>query len=162
MTLFAIIDFMIRAIFLSILFLLVGIGMGAYLFSGTQSRSVLRLQECRQDCLSSQEALGLLASVGIQKIGSALPFIVKETDKTLAIRHPAPRADVHYVIIPKQDIKNPHDVTQEDAPYLADAFVVMRELIEEQGLEDYKIVANGPGFQTVQYLHFHLVSDLPE
>jgi histidine triad (HIT) family protein len=142
--------------------ILLGVFLGAYLFSETQPRALLQATNCQENCLSKEQLLGLLGSVGVQKFPDLIPAVIKETDKTIAMKHPVPQADIHYVIIPKKDIKTPSDIAQEDAPYLADAFSVMRVLVEEQGLSDYKIIANGPGFQTVQYLHFHLVADLSE
>lgn len=139
-----------------------GILIGAYLFSDTQPRSFLNITECKANCLSRQEALGLLGSVGVQKFSEAFPLVVKETDSTLAIQHPFARADIHYVIIPKKDIKFVEDITEEDAAYIKDAYAVMAALITEQNLKDYKVITNGPGFQTVEYLHFQLVSELPE
>jgi diadenosine tetraphosphate (Ap4A) HIT family hydrolase len=37
-------------------------------------------------------------------------------------------------------------------------FAVMGEIIREKNLTDYQIMTNGPGYQTVSYLHFHLVA----
>jgi len=103
-----------------------------------------------------------LGSVLMQKFSGLLPLVEKETDKTLAIKHPFPRSDIHYVIIPKKDIKSVEEVSAEDIDYIIDAYATMGVLIKEQNLKDYKIVVNGPGFQTVGYLHFHLMSELPE
>lgn len=153
---------MIRYVITSVSAVGVGVLLGAYLFSDTQPRSVLNTRECGSHCLSHEEILGLATSVGIQKFSGALPFVQKETDKTLVIKHPFPKSDIHYVIIPKKDIKAVEGVSDEDAPSIIDAYAVMSSLIKEQNLRDYKIITNGPGFQTVGYLHFHLVSELPE
>lgn len=153
---------MIRHLILGGIILGAGIVLGAYLFSDTQPRSILNIEECGAYCLSNEEVLGLAASVGIQKFSGTLPFIEKETDKTLVIKHPFPKSDIHYVIIPKKDIKAVEDVSDEDTPYIIDAYYLMASLIKEQNLRDYKIITNGPGFQTVGYLHFHLVSELPQ
>jgi len=153
---------MLRYVALGLITLTGGIVIGAYLFSDTQPRSFLNIKECKTSCLSQQEILGLLGSVGVQKFSGSIPFVVKETEETLAISHPFPRSDIHYVIIPKKDIKFVEDITEEDANYITDAYAVMATLIREQNLKDYKVITNGPGFQTVQYLHFQLVSELPE
>jgi hypothetical protein len=42
--------------------------------------------------------------------------------------------------------------------FCAKTFAVMGEIIREKNLTDYQIVTNGPGYQTVSYLHFHLVA----
>ena len=153
---------MLRYFTLGIITLTGGILIGAYLFSDTQPRSLLNIKECKTNCLSQQEILGLLGSVGVQKFSGSVPFVVKETEETLVISHPFPRSDIHYVIIPKKDIKFVEDISEEDAEYITDAYAVMGVLIREQNLKDYKVITNGPGFQTVEYLHFQLVAELPK
>ena len=44
----------------------------------------------------------------------------------------------------------------QDAEYLADVFKVTGEIVREKNLVDYQVVTNGPGYQSVSYLHFHL------
>jgi hypothetical protein len=153
---------MIRSILIGTLTLIGGILIGAYLFSDTQPRSFLEVPSCAENCLSEEQILGLLGSVGVQKFPDLIPFVVMETDKTIAMKHPLPRSEIHYVIIPKKDIKAVEDITPEDNEYIIDSYALMASLIREQNLTDYKVVINGPGFQTVQYLHFQLVSELPE
>lgn len=143
-------------------FLLVGVVIGGYLFADTQPRSFLTFHRCEEGtCLGSSELIGLLGSVGIQKLPITFkPIVVLETDKTVVVKHPFPLADLHYVIIPKKDIKTAADVSATDGEYLVDAYAVMADIIRELNLVDYKIITNGPGFQAVNYLHFNLVADL--
>lgn len=135
-----------------------GIIIGGYLFSQSQPRSILSIPHC-QNCLSPTDLAGLIASVGIQKFPGTLPSVVQETEKTVVIRHPFPEARVHYVVIPKKDIKDIGSLSEEDMGYLIDAFAVMRGIINQQKLTRYKIYTNGPGLQKMTYLHFHLVSE---
>jgi hypothetical protein len=144
-----------RVITLSLLFLFVGIMIGGYLFSQSQPRSLLALNQC-QNCLRPNDLAGLLASVGIQKLPGMVPFTVFETDKTIAIKLPLQKQHFHYVIIPKKDIKNIGELSETDDPYLIDAHLVARQIIEKDKLYKYRFYTNGPGFQNVTYLHFHL------
>jgi len=162
-----------KIILASLFFLLVGIVIGGYLFNQSQPRSFLSLTRC-QDCLSPKDLAGLLASVGIQKLPSLIPFVVLETDKTIVIKNPLtevrgsgpfspvkarrPDTTLDYIIIPKKDIKDIGQISKEDAPYLLDAYAVARDIIEKEKLSNYRIYTNGPGFQDVTYLHFHLTS----
>ena len=139
--------------------LILGIIIGGYLFSGVQPRSFLTLHDCESKCLTSKEFLGLLGSVGMQKFGGAIPLVIKETDKTVAIVHPRPQARVHYVVIPKIDIKDIGDIKEGSEPYVVDAFGVIAELVRENDLSKYRIITNGPGYQSVAYLHFHLLAN---
>lgn len=138
---------------------LVGVTLGGYLFSDTRPRSFLALNRCDGTCLQTNELLGLLASVGVQRFSGLAPKVLKETDKTIVIEHPSPTARIHYLVIPKKDIKNIAELSDADNEYLIDAFKVAREIIKEQNLTDYRLIANGPGFQTATYLHFHLTAN---
>jgi histidine triad (HIT) family protein len=139
-------------------FLLIGILLGGYLFSKTQSRSILALHKCEQSCLRPNELAGLVASVGIQRFSSFIPSVVMETDKTIVIEHPAPQARIHYLIIPKKDIKNIAEASEDDKEYLVDVFRVVSYIVKEQHLEQYRVVTNGSSYQTATYLHFHLTA----
>ncbi|MBI4054243.1 MAG: HIT domain-containing protein [Candidatus Doudnabacteria bacterium] len=141
-----------------ILIFLFGAALGAYLFSDTQPRTFLEIKDCQNNCFSSQELLGLIASVGIQKYPGSPPNLVKETDKSIVIPHPYPETPIHYLVIPKKDIKNIREVSSEDQAYIMDAFAVIRAIVKEKGLSDYQVITNGPGQQQVTYLHFHLMA----
>lgn len=136
---------------------LIGIAAGGYVFSDTQRRPVIEAERCRRGCLDPTELAGLLASVGVQH-SPVLPGTVLETDRTLVIEHPRPHARIHFVVIPKQDIRNIADLTAADAGYLADAFAAIGTLVRRHQLDRYQVITNGPGYQRVSYLHFHLTA----
>ncbi|KKQ75868.1 MAG: hypothetical protein US96_C0003G0026 [Candidatus Woesebacteria bacterium GW2011_GWB1_38_5b] len=137
-------------------FLVLGIIIGGYLFSQSQPRSIIAVNKCNDSCYKSSDLLGLLASVGFTKFDNFIPNVVLETDKTIALKHPFPEARIHYLVIPKKDIKNIGEISLEDQDYLIDAYAVMSELIRMENLKEYRVITNGPGFQNVTYLHFHL------
>jgi len=142
---------------LAFLFVLAaGVVTGGYLFAHTQPRSLLSLDRCHH-CLSAKDLGGLLMSAGIQRAPGLLPDVVFETDKTVVIRNPLVLSGVDYVILPKTDIKNIGELSDQDAPYLVDAYRVARHLIEEKKLSNYRFYTNGPDRQDITYLHFHLV-----
>jgi hypothetical protein len=146
----------VRRTLLLVAVLLLGFVLGAYLFSNTRPRTFVAIRNCEGNCLRPDELSGLVASVGIAKFSKLLPGIVKETDKTIVLEQQASAPHVHYVVIPKHDIKNIGDLAESDRDYLLDAFYVMSELVREKKLTEYQISSNGPGYQTVTYLHFHL------
>jgi len=139
--------------------LVIGVIIGGYLFSDTRPRSFLAVNNCAGTCLQTNELLGLAASVGVQRFSGLAPSVVKETDKTLVIEHPRPQARLHYLIIPKKDMKNIADFSDADAAYLIDAVKVAGEIIREKNLTNYRLTTNGPGYQGVTYLHFHLTAN---
>ena len=138
--------------------LLLGVLLGAYLFSETQRRPFLTLRNCEGNCFQANELVGLMASVGIQKFPAAVPDVVRETDKTIVVDQPGAHSGIHYLVIPKKDIRNAAVLSESDRDSLADLFAVMGEVVREKKLTDYQIMTNGPGYQTVSYLHFHLVA----
>ena len=146
-----------KIVLLVLVSLCVGILIGGYLFSQSQPRSFLALNRC-QNCLTHQDLLGLVASVGVQKLSGLMPFVVFETDKTIAMKRPFASERAHYILIPKKDIRNIGEISEVDAQYLIDAFFVGRWIIEHQKLSKYRLYTNGPGYQDVTYLHFHLVA----
>jgi histidine triad (HIT) family protein len=147
----------VRMVFLMLGVLLLGIILGGYLFADTRPRSFLALNNCKATCLQQSDLLGLLTSVGIQRFSALAPSVVKETDKTIVIEHPSPQARIHYLVIPKKDIKNIAELSDSDREYLVDLFGVVGEIVREKNLVDYRLVTNGPGYQGVTYLHFHLI-----
>ncbi len=147
----------ISLIFVILFSIGVGIVIGGYLFSKSQPRSVLALTQC-QNCLTLADLYGLMASIGVQKFPRWVPFAVFETDKTVVVRDPYDKRRPHYLIIPKKDIKNIGEISEADAGYLIDAFLVARRIIEENKWSEYYILTNGPGYQDATYLHFHLTT----
>lgn len=137
---------------------LIGVVLGGYLFSDTRPRSFLAVTKCEGTCFQRNELLGLLTSVGIQRFPALIPSVVKESDRTIVIEHPAPEARLHYVVIPKRDIKNIAALSDADRDSLVDVFNVVRDIVKEKNLVDYRVVTNGPGYQGVTYLHFHLIA----
>ena len=133
-----------------------GVVTGGYLFRESQPRSFLALADCHA-CYRPNDLAGLLVSAGIQRVPGVIPRVVKETDRCLAIEHPFARR-THFVIFPKKDIRNIADISVEDEPYILDCFAVIRALVIENDLKNYKVESNGPDLQDVTYLHFHLLS----
>lgn len=148
-----------RILILMFVALMFGVVLGGYLFSDSRPRAILALNNCDGTCLHSNELLGLAASVGLQRFSSLAPSVVKETNKTIVIDHPGPQEHLHYLIIPKKDMKNIADVSDADMEYVVDAMRVAREIVREKNLVDYRLTTNGPGYQTATYLHFHLTAN---
>jgi hypothetical protein len=147
-----------KALTLVLIAFCLGIVMGGYLFSQSQPRSILAINQC-QSCLSSKDMLGLLASVGIQRFPGLMPLKVCETDKTIAMKVPFSKGRTHYVIVPKKDIKNLGEISGSNQQYFADALFVAKWIIERDKLSKYNFSTNGPGSQEVAYLHFHLFAE---
>ena len=132
---------------------------GGYLFSSSQPRSFLAIPSCEGRCARPNELAGLLSSAGIQKLPAAIPGVIADSRECFAIRHPRPEGKQHFVLFPKQDVKNIADLTPEDQPYVMGCLALAGALIRANKLESYRLHTNGPGFQEIAYLHFHIIGD---
>ncbi len=142
-----------------IIALVFGFVLGGFMMRKTQTRSLFALDSCEGTCLESKDVLGILASIGMQNLDSVIPNKIAETDKTIVIENPFPEADIHYLILPKKDIKDIGQLDEENIAYINDAYKLMNDIIVKDNLKDYKIVTYGPGYQHATYLHFHLMAD---
>jgi hypothetical protein len=109
--------------------------------------------------LNPKELAGIIGAAGIKGLSghlTVLPTVVMETDKTVVLNLSRSKDWVHYVLLPKKDIKSIASISPEDRDYLMDMFLLLRNLTEREKLSDYHVYTNGPGYQAVAYLHFHL------
>ena len=132
-----------------------GLLVGRLLFSDSKPRPLLGVLSSN-NCLSPNEAAGLLASVVVQKIPRLIPNVILETDKTIVFMHPRPRYRIHYMFVPKKDIKNIGELTDKDSEYIIDLFSTIVEVINKLEAKNYRLWTNGPEKRDVTYLHFHL------
>ncbi len=134
---------------------LAGLIVGGLLFSDSKPRSLLNIRGCR-NCLAPNQVAGLIASVVVQKIPRLIPGVICETDKTIVFKHPRPKHRIHYMFVPKKDIKNIGELTEEDGEYIMDLFSTIVAVVNELEIKKYRLWTNGPEKQDVTYLHFHL------
>ena len=142
----------------SILMFIAGLFIGKLLFSGTKPRALLTVH-ITQNGWDANEIAGLLASVVVRKMPGLIPNVILETDKTLVFKHPRPKFNIHYLFVPKKDIKNIGGLCEEDNEYLLDLFAAITTIINKDGITNYRLLSNGPEKQDVAYLHFHLTAD---
>jgi diadenosine tetraphosphate (Ap4A) HIT family hydrolase len=135
-----------------------GLLVGGLLFSDSKPRSLLSIFSC-SNCLSPNDVAGLFASVVVQKMPRLIPNVILETDKTIVFKHPRPKHRIHYMFVPKKDIKNIGELTDEDSEYIIDLFSTIVEVVNKLETKSYKLWTNGPEKQDVTYLHFHLGAD---
>jgi diadenosine tetraphosphate (Ap4A) HIT family hydrolase len=152
-------DMRIKSFMPALVVFAAGIVCGGMLFSKSAPRSFLAFADCQERCFRASELAGLVASSAIQRVPAAIPKVVMESDTCLSVRHPRPQGRVHYVLFPKHDTRNITTLTPEDVPYVLGCFAMARELVARDKLQAYRMHTNGPDFQEVAYLHFHLVAD---
>ncbi|MGZ5131195.1 MAG: hypothetical protein ACXWCU_12215 [Caldimonas sp.] len=140
-----------------------GVACGGYFFARSLPRSFLAVGDCESRCYKLNELAGLLTSAAILRAPSAIPNVELESDTCLAIRYPRSKpkakASIHYVLFPKRDAKNIASLTPADAPFVLGCLALARELVVRDKLQAYRLITNGPDFQEITYLHFHLVTE---
>lgn len=140
---------------LALFIFIAGFLVGGFLFADSKPRSLLNIFSC-DNCLALNDVAGLFASVIVQKMPRLIPNVIVETDKTIVFKHPRPKYRIHYMFVPKKDIKNIGEITDEDSEYIIDLFSTIVAIVNKLGTKNYKLWTNGPGKQDVTYLHFHL------
>ena len=86
---------------------------------------------------------------------------VYEDETVLACHDIDPQAPVHFLVIPKQHIASPAQITPENSAVVAHIFEVIAQIAAEMGLENgYRVVTNcgRDGGQSVPHLHFHVLA----
>lgn len=91
--------------------------------------------------------------------------IVYEDDQVLAFKDIAPRAPVHYLIIPKQRIATLNDASPDDQALLGHMMLTAAQLAREAGIAEdgYRVQmnVNKGGGQVVYHIHLHMFGGRP-
>ncbi len=95
-------------------------------------------------------------------IARQLPVeIVAKNDEVLVIKDIAPKAPVHYLIIPKKHITGISSLEQADIPIVGEMLLMVKKLAKGlSGSQAFRLIVNdGPDAgQSVFHLHFHFLS----
>lgn len=92
--------------------------------------------------------------------GSIPADVLYQDDKCMAFRDVAPKAPVHFLVIPRRPIPRISHVAESDAQLLGHLLVVASQTAKAQGLsEGYRVVINDGqhGAQSVYHLHLHVL-----
>ena len=87
--------------------------------------------------------------------------ILFENDKILAFRDISPQAPVHFLVIPKKEIRTINDLNEEDKSLIGELFMVAKEIAKKEGISEkgYRTIfnCNEHGGQTVYHIHLHVL-----
>lgn len=87
--------------------------------------------------------------------------VIAQNELVIAIKDIAPKAPIHYLIIPKKHIRDIQSLQKEDAPYAAAMLLMARELSMQLPHDGaVKLVMNNgaQAGQSVFHLHCHFLS----
>ena len=87
--------------------------------------------------------------------------ILFENDKILAFRDISPQAPVHFLVIPKKEIRTINNINEEDKSLIGELFIVAKEIAKKEGISEkgYRTIfnCNEHGGQTVYHIHLHIL-----
>jgi histidine triad (HIT) family protein len=86
--------------------------------------------------------------------------ILYEDDKMIIIKDIYPKANIHYLAIPKKHIPTHMDIDDKDQELMGYIHLVINKFTKEKGINSYKLVMNC-GYeagQRVFHIHFHILS----
>ena len=87
--------------------------------------------------------------------------IVYEDDDFMAFRDINPQAEVHILVIPKKEIANLNEATEEDALMLGKLQLLIAKIAKDEGIADdgYRVIlnVNEHGGQEVFHIHYHIL-----
>ena len=87
--------------------------------------------------------------------------ILFENDKILAFRDISPQSPVHFLVIPKKEIRTINDINEEDKSLIGELFIVAKEIAKKEGISEkgYRTIfnCNEHGGQTVYHIHLHVL-----
>lgn len=85
--------------------------------------------------------------------------VVYEDERSLAFRDINPQAPTHILVIPKRPIVNVGSMEDADATLVGHLLLVCRTVAKQEGLKDFRVVANSgaEAGQSVFHLHFHVL-----
>lgn len=90
---------------------------------------------------------------------------VASSDTTYAFRDLSPVAPTHVLVIPRRHIENAHELRAEDAPLLAEMYLMAQRVAESEGIaaDGYRLVFNvgADAGNTVPHLHLHVLGGRP-
>ncbi len=87
--------------------------------------------------------------------------ILFEDDDVLAFRDINPQAPIHFLVIPKKEIRTLNDIEENDKNLIGKLFIIAKQLAKSEGISEdgYRTIfnCNEHGAQTVYHIHLHVL-----
>jgi len=95
-------------------------------------------------------------------VAGAVPSVkIHEDDEILAFKDIAPKAPVHFLVIPKRHISNIMELGPEDSALMGRLVFKAQQIAQEQGCAErgarFVINCKSDGGQTIDHVHIHVM-----
>ena len=88
--------------------------------------------------------------------------IIYENDKVIAFKDINPAAPIHFLIIPKKNIKTINDIQENDKILIGELFIAAKKIAKDYNIDKngYRLIfnCNDDAGQTVFHIHMHLLA----
>tara|TARA_Y100000389_G_scaffold201219_1_gene243355 strand:- start:2388 stop:2729 length:342 start_codon:yes stop_codon:yes gene_type:complete len=87
--------------------------------------------------------------------------IIYEDDLSIIIEDISPQAPIHFLAIPKKEIKGISDMTEADTDIIGHLMLIIKKQMADKDIKDYRLVVNNgsEAGQTVFHLHIHVLAN---
>ena len=102
----------------------------------------------------------IMSSIFTKIINREVPCKMEYEDDDLIVIHDInPKAPLHLLIVPKEEIKTVDDLSHEHSALIAKMFFVAQDMAKKHELAGYKLQFNvhEKGGQEVPHVHMHLL-----
>lgn len=104
----------------------------------------------------------MIKSIFSKIIAREIPAtIIAENDDVIVIQDIAPKAPIHYLIVPKIEVRDIQSLTEEQLPIVTKLFAMAQHLSKTvEGASHFRIVINSGerAGQRVFHLHLHFLA----
>src|SRR5262249_35574513 len=83
---------------------------------------------------------------------------IYEDDHFVVIPDKFPKAPIHFLLIPKEHITSIAEARDENLETLGKILLLGRNVANDQGIADFKLVFNAGRYLEVPHLHLHLMA----
>ena len=103
-----------------------------------------------------------MASIFTKIIAREIPaHIIAENDQLIVIEDIAPKSPIHYLIIPKREVRDVQSLTTQDLPLVQEMFAMAQWLAKNiPGADQFRLLINSGerAGQKVFHLHMHFLA----